>query len=58
MLTFCLSQFMYIYVYVLICLQAGGSRCAESEQSSYWSSETENKRCGSCILTTKRVTPD
>jgi len=49
---------MYIYVYVLICLQAGGSRCAESEQSSYWSSETENKRCGSCILTTKRVTPD
>ncbi len=43
-------------MYVLICLQASSGRCAETELSSYWSCETTNKQCGSCILTTKRVT--
>ncbi len=31
-------------------------RCAKTSRSSYWSRETKNKRCSSCILTTKRVT--
>jgi len=43
-------------MYVLICLQASGGRCAKTKRSSYWSCETKNKRCGNCILTTKRVT--
>ena len=49
-------MFMYIYVCIWICLHASGGRCAKTEPSSYGSCETENKRCGSCILTTKRVT--
>jgi len=42
-------------VYVL-CVHAGGGRCAKTEQSSYGLCETENKRCSSCILTIKHVT--
>jgi len=53
-LSICLC--LCIYMYVWICLQASGGRCAKTELSSYGSCETENKRCGSCILTTKRVT--
>ncbi len=47
---------VYVYVYIWICLHTSGGRCAKTERSSYGSCETENKRCGSCILTTKRVT--
>jgi hypothetical protein len=43
-------------MYGWICLHASGGRCAKTELSSYGSCETENKQCGSCILTTKRVT--
>lgn len=52
------SVYVYVYIcmYVWICLHASGGRCAKTEPSSYGSCETENKRCGSCILTTKRVT--
>ncbi len=56
------ANFLSVYVYaykcmiVWICLHASGGRCAKTELSSYWSCETKNKRCGSCILTTKRVT--
>ena len=39
-----------------ICLHASGGRCAKTEPNSYWLCETKNKRCGSRILTTKRVT--
>jgi len=51
-----ISVYVYVYkcMYVLICLQASGGRCAKTTWSSYWSWEAENKRCGSCILTTKR----
>jgi hypothetical protein len=52
--------FVYVYVYkcmfVWICLHASRGRFAKTEPSSYGSCETENKRCGSSILTTKRVT--
>jgi hypothetical protein len=53
-----LSIYVDVYkcVFVRICLHASGSRCAKTEPSSYGSCETKNKRCGSCILTTKRVT--
>ena len=52
------SVYVYVYIcmYVWICLHASGGRCAKTEPSSYGSCETKNKRCGSCILTTKRVT--
>ncbi len=52
-----LSVYVYVYkcMYVLICFHASGGRCAKTTRSSYWSWETENKLCGSCILTTKRV---
>jgi len=51
-----LSVHVYVYkcMYVLICLHASGGRCAKTEPSSYGSCETKKKRCGSCILTTKR----
>jgi hypothetical protein len=53
------ANFLTVYVYVCmnwICLQTSGGSCAITETSSYGSYETENKQCGSCILTTKRVT--
>ena len=44
------SVYVYVYkcMYVLICLQASGGRCAKTIGSSYWSCETKNKRWGSC----------
>ncbi len=53
-----LSVNVYVYkcMLVWICLHTSGGRCAKTEPSSYWSCETKNKRCGSCILTTKCVT--
>ncbi len=54
-----LSVFVYeLYKYVCmwsICLHAG-ERHMFSALSSYGSCETRNKRCSSCILTTKLVT--
>jgi len=52
------SVYVYVYIcmYVWICLHTSGGRCAKTELSSYGSCETENKWCGTCILTTKRVT--
>jgi len=52
------SVYVYVYkcMYVLICLQASGGRCAKTMRSSYWLCEIKNKRCGCCILTTKNVT--
>jgi len=52
------SVYVYVYkcMYVLICLQTSGGRCAKRTQSSYWLRETRNKWCSSCILTTKLVT--
>jgi len=51
-----LSICLCLCMYVLICLQAREGRCAKNTQSSYWLCKTKNTRCGSCILTTKRVT--
>jgi len=53
-----LSVYVYVYkcMFVWIWLHASGGRCAKTEPSSYWSCETKNKQCGSCKLTTKRVT--
>ncbi len=53
-----LSIYVYVYkcMFVRICLHASGGRYAKTERSSYGSCETKNKLCGSCILTTKRVT--
>ncbi len=53
-----LSIYVYVYkcMFVWICLHPSGGRCANSEPSSYGLCETKNKRCGSCILTTKPVT--
>ncbi len=50
------ANFPSVYLYVCICLHASGGRCAKTELSSYGLCETENKRCSSCILTTKSVT--
>jgi len=52
------SVYVYAYkcMYVLLCLQASGGRCAKTTRSSYWSCETKNKLYGSCILMTKLVT--
>jgi len=38
------SVYVYVYkLYVLICLQPRGGRCAETELSTYWSCENKNK---------------
>ncbi len=56
------ANFLSIYVFVNnnyvcdMCLHAGYSRCAKTWPNSYGLCETKNKRCGSCILTTKLVT--
>ncbi len=53
-----LSIYVYVYkcMFVWICLHASRGRCAKTKPSSYGSYEIKNKRCGSCILTTERVT--
>jgi len=52
-----LSVQLYVYIYVyVICLHAGGGRCAKTVQNSYGLYDAKNKQRGSCILMTKRVT--
>ncbi len=43
-------------MFVRICLHTSRGRCAKTDPNSYGLCETKNKRCGSCILMTKRVT--
>ncbi len=56
------ANFLSIYVFVYnsyvcnMCLHAWYRRCVKTWQSSYGLCETKNKRCGSCIMTTKLET--